>query len=77
MEPLVQTGDYYRLSDPFKNQDYVLWQFVSKDQRETAVNGVQLRNESNPHIHLVYLEGLNPTEHYRDMATGRFIQERP
>lgn len=71
MEPLVQTGDYYRLSDPFKNQDYVLWQFVSKDQRETAVNGVQLRNESNPHIHLVYLEGLNPTEHYRDMATGK------
>jgi alpha-galactosidase len=70
MENLVQTGDYYRLSDPFKNHDYVLWQFVSKDQRETRVQGVQLRNESNPHIHLVYLEGLDSRKHYKDMETG-------
>lgn len=70
MEHLVQTGDYYRLSDPFHNDDYVLWQFVSKDRRETIVNGVQLRNEPNPHIHLIYLEGLLAQAHYKDLATG-------
>ena len=70
MEHLVQTGDYYRLSNPFHNDDYVLWQFVSKDKKETIVNGVQLRNEPNPHIHLIYPEGLLPGEHYKDTATG-------
>lgn len=69
-EHLVQTGDYYRLSNPFKNHDYVIWQFVSKDKKETLVEGVQLRNEANPHIHLVYLEGLEPKEHYKDVETG-------
>ena len=69
-EGLVQTGDYYRLSSPFKNDDYVIWQFVSKDKKETIVNGVQLRNEPNPHIHLIYLEGLDAQAHYKDEATG-------
>ncbi len=70
IEHLVQTGDYYRLSNPFHNDDYVLWQFVSKDKKETIVNGVQLRNEPNPHIHLIYPEGLLAEEHYKDTATG-------
>lgn len=71
MEHLVQTGDYFRLSDPFKNDDYVLWQFVSKDKKETIICGVQLRNESNPHIHLIYPVGLERREHYKDTATGK------
>ncbi len=70
-ERLVQTGDYYRLSDPFKNNDYVIWQFVSKDKKETVAEGVQLRNEANPHIHLIYLEGLEERAHYKDLATDR------
>lgn len=70
MEHLVQTGDYYRLSDPYRNNDYVIWQFVSKDKKETVVNGVQLRSEANPHIHLIYLEGLEPEAHYEDEKTG-------
>ena len=70
-EHLVQTGDYYRLSNPFKNHDYVIWQFVSKDKKEAVVEGVQLRNESNPHIHLIYLEGLNAKAHYKDVATDQ------
>lgn len=70
MEHIVQTGDYYRLSDPFKNNDYVLWQFVSKDKKETYVCGVQLRNESNPHIHLIYPVGLERKLHYQDVESG-------
>lgn len=70
MEMLVLNGDYYRLTNPYRNHEYVLWQFVSKDKKETIVNGVMLRNESNPHIHLVYLEGLEPDRHYKDADTG-------
>lgn len=70
MELLVLNGDYYRLTNPYRNNEYVLWQFVSKDKRETVVNGVMLRNESNPHIHLIYLEGLEPDKHYKDAETG-------
>ncbi len=70
-EHLIQTGDYYRLSNPFKNHDYVIWQFVSKDKKETVVEGVQLRNEANPHIHLIYLEGLDAKAHYKDVATDQ------
>lgn len=69
MEHLVQTGDYYRLSSPYSNHDYVAWQFVSKDQTETVVNGVMLRNESNPHIHLLRLEGLKEDAHYQDLES--------
>jgi len=70
MEMLVLNGDYYRLTNPYRNHEYVLWQFVSKDKKETVVNGVMLRNESNPHIHLIYLEGLLPDKHYKDAETG-------
>ena len=69
-EHLVQTGDYYRLTSPFKNNDYVVWQFVSKDKKESIVNGVMLRNEANPHIHLIWLRGLEPDQYYKDMASG-------
>lgn len=70
-EHLVQTGDYYRLTDPFRNTDYVVWQFVSKDKNESIVDGVMLKNESNPHIHLIYLRGLEPNRRYQDKKTGQ------
>lgn len=70
MEMLVLTGDYYRLTNPYRNQDYVLWQFVSKDKKEAVVHGVMLRNESNPHIHIMYLEGLDAQMHYIDEEKG-------
>ena len=59
MEHLVQTGDYYRLVNPFKNNNHVLWQFVSKDKKETIVCGVRLHSEANPHIYLFYPQGLD------------------
>ncbi|MDO5337818.1 MAG: alpha-galactosidase [Eubacteriales bacterium] len=70
-EHLVQTGDYHRLTDPFRNTDYVVWQFVSKDKRESIVDGVMLKNEPNPHIHLIYLRGLDPSTRYQDKKTGQ------
>ena len=70
-EHLVQTGDYFRLVDPFRNQEYVVWEIVSKDQAEVLVKGVILRSECNPRIHLIYLRGLDARAKYREQETGR------
>lgn len=37
---LIQTGVYYRLSNPFKTPSYTAWQFVSEDKSESLVNFV-------------------------------------
>ena len=71
MEALVQTGDYYRLENPFENQDYVLWQFVSKDKKETVVCGVRLHSDANSCIYLVYPRGLDEKLQYKDTETGK------
>ena len=71
MEHLVQTGDYYRLENPYENQKYVLWQFVSKDKKEAVVCGVRLHSEANPRIYLCYPQGLDAKMHYEDTATGK------
>lgn len=71
IEGLVQCGDYYRLTNPFENRNHVLWQFVSKDKKETIVRGVQLHNEGNPAIYLIRLDGLDAKKHYEDAETGK------
>ena len=35
--PLVRTGDYYRIGDPFANDRFDAWQFVAKDKSETLM----------------------------------------
>ena len=69
-EHLMQTGDYYRLSDPTKNCGHVLWQYVSKDRRETRVEGVQLRSQANTPVSYVHLKGLIPEAKYRELKTN-------
>ena len=71
MEHLVQSGDYYRLVNPFENNNHVLWQFVSKDKKETVVCGVRLHSEANPYIYLFYPQGLDADMKYEDTATGK------
>ena len=45
---LIQQGEYYRLSDDGTKSNYVAWQFVSEDQKESLVNVVVLRTKANP-----------------------------
>ena len=68
---IFQTGDYYRLVNPFENNNHVLWQFVSKNKKETVVCGVRLHSEANPHIYLYYPQGLDADMKYEDIATGK------
>ena len=49
----------------------VLWQFVSKDKKETVVCGVRLHSEANPYIYLFYPQGLDADMKYEDTATGK------
>lgn len=69
MEHLVQSGDYYRLTDPSENHFYTLWQFVSKDKTETIVHGMI---ESMKHAYPRFkMKGLDPTKLYEDLRTGK------
>ena len=61
---LIQNGDYYRLSDPQKD-DYTAWAFAAPDGSELLVNVVFTHTRSNSKgIHL-RLPGLDSTGLYR------------
>jgi alpha-galactosidase len=73
LNDLVRTGNYYRLSDPFKD-DYAAWSYVSEDGREALVSAVIMQNHGNMHNIFVKLRGLISGEFYRDVLTGRMYQ---
>lgn len=62
--PFVIKGDYYRLTDPFTDNRYVLWQYISKDQKEAVIQGVQVRPECNGSIQIVKAKGLSEEKEY-------------
>ena len=66
---LIQNGDYYRLSDDGTKSNYVAWQFVSPDQKESLLNAVVLRTKANPPFQFVYARGLKPEAIYHVEGT--------
>lgn len=62
---LVLTGNYYRLTNPFENTRYTVWQFVSQDLNESIVRGVQQKVECNGSIQIIKLKGLDINAHYQ------------
>ena len=68
--PLIQTGLYYRLSDPAK-EEYAAWAFVSEDQKEVLLNVVMQEIHGNMTVNYVNLQGLKSSAVYRDMKTGK------
>lgn len=67
---LVQTGSYYRLSDPF-SEPYAAWMFVSEDGKQALANVVMLEIHGNMTVNYVKMKGLLPDELYEDAATGK------
>ena len=55
---LIQTGDYYRLTDPAKDKDYAAWQFVSKDGCESLISVIFLHVKANPPFLTIKGKGL-------------------
>ena len=61
---LTHEGEYYRLTNPFENQMFAAWEYVSPDQTEALIHGVQLRAQpSSPSQHIP-VRGLNPDKMY-------------
>lgn len=68
--PLIQTGLYYRLSDPAR-EEYAAWAFVSEDQKEVLLNVVLQEIHGNMTVNYVKLQGLKCSTIYRDTETGK------
>ena len=69
-QELIREGDYYRLSDPFK-EDVVTWMSVAKDQSQALVSVVRLSAEGNPFGTYVKLKGLDAECFYLEETTGK------
>ena len=69
-EALISRGDYYRLSNPFKDE-YAAWMFVSENADEVLLSVVMLKMNGNMTVNYVKLKGLAADALYKDEETGR------
>lgn len=69
--PLVRTGDYYRIGNPFDNSRFDAWQFVAKDKSETLLEYVQVLKTPSMFLHRLKLKGLDENSYYRHEESGK------
>lgn len=69
-EELIRTGNYYRLSDPFRDP-YAAWMHVSEDKQEVLLHVVMLEIHGNMTVSYVRLKGLMPDAVYEELKSGR------
>lgn len=67
---LIRKGDYYRLSDPFR-EAYAAWQFVSEDKNRVLFQGVMLEFHGNMPVSYVRLQGLDRDGVYEDVESKK------
>lgn len=63
LRPLIQYGEFYRLSSPFHGVD-AAWMFVSEDQKEALVAYFQVLAEPNAPLKKLRLKGLEAGSNY-------------
>ena len=68
--PLVRTGDQYRLGNLFEDDSYDAWMFVAKDKSEAVFTFVQILNRPSTPSRRILLRGLDPKRSYRNVDTG-------
>lgn len=68
---VIHNGDYYRLTNPFDNQELAAWMFAKEDGAEALVQAVTLNAHGNSITHYIRLKGLDPKAVYREETTGR------
>lgn len=66
---LIQSGDYYRLSDPFKDI-YTAWENISKDGTQVILSIVINEIHGNMPVYYVKLKGLKANTIYKDIESG-------
>lgn len=62
--PLVRTGDYYRIASYRENHYFDCYGVVSKDKSEALFTFVQVMGRPNYHSRIVRLDGLDPEKKY-------------
>lgn len=69
-QELIREGDYYRLSNPFKD-NFAAWMVVSDDRSKALVSVIRLTAEANPPAAYVTLKGMEEDAFYREKTTGK------
>jgi alpha-galactosidase len=64
--PLVRTGDQYRIGNMFADNTWDAWEFVAKDKSEALFEFVQVLRRANMHSRRIKLKGLDPDAYYYD-----------
>ncbi|NQX70475.1 alpha-galactosidase [Paenibacillus alba] len=64
LRPLIQFGEFYRLSSPFQGVD-AAWMFVSEDRKEALVAYFQVLSEPNAPLKKLRLKGLEAGSNYQ------------
>ena len=70
---LIHDGDYYRLSDPFRNSRYTAWEHVSQDRREALVSLITGPFRGAPPFLTLPIKGLDPGLRYRVNGEGSWL----
>ena len=66
---LINTGDYYRLTNPYETTGYTAWQIVSADKTRSLLSVVYHQSHGNPDFHTLLLRGLKEGSIYRVTGT--------
>ena len=68
--PIVRTGDQYRIGNVFEDNMWDAWIFVAKDKSEAVFTYVQVLGRPNYRSRRIKLKGLDPDASYKNMETG-------
>lgn len=64
-QPLILTGDYYRLKSYSENREEDSWMVVSKDKKNAVLFYVQVLAKANVKSKFLKLQGLDPKRSYK------------
>ncbi len=68
--PILRTGDQYRIGNIFEDNMWDAWIFVAKDKSEAVFTFVQVLGRPNYRNRRVKLKGLDPDAMYKNMTNG-------
>lgn len=71
--PIIRTGDQYRIGNVFEDNMWDAWIFVAKDKSEAVFTFVQVLGRPNYRSRRIKLKGLDPKSAYKNMETGEVL----
>lgn len=74
--PLVRTGDLYRIGNMFRDSTWDAWMFVAKDKTEALLTVVQVLDRPNYASRMFRLKGLEAERTYRVEELGLTLSGR-